>query len=145
MLQDIENRSKWDRSVLEGTVLHRYSNYFITFRTVVHVPIIENRDFVEKMIVYKFQDDYYIYYSSIPDTYCPKRKGYTRGYTMYALNKITRLNDKILVRTCTQKDPQASMSGFMTLGMIGGKSADNITNFRIVLMKRIRSIMRNAK
>jgi hypothetical protein len=63
---------------------------------------------------------------------------------MYAVNRIKREGNKIVVRTSTQKDPQASLSGFMTLGMVGGKSAENITGFRLKLMKRVRSLTNHS-
>lgn len=140
VLRDVDTRTQWDSNILESKLIRKYSDCFITFRNAAPMPIIQNRDFAEKMLIFQYDDAYYIYYSSIPDKVCPKRSGFTRGYTMYAVNKIKRQGNKIVVRTSTQKDPQVSATRFMTLGMIGGKSAENVTNFRLKLMKRIRSL-----
>lgn len=143
VLTDIDHRTDWDSGLIQAKILRRFSDCFIMFRTVVHMPIIQNRDFIEKMIVFQYEGSYYIYYSSVPDSYYEKTSDETRGYTMYAVNRISKIGRRIVVRTSTQKDPQASVTGFMSVGMIGGKSAENITKFRLKLMERIRRTAKN--
>ena len=144
VLRDVDNRTKWDNNLREAKVIREFSDCFIIFRNVAPMPIIQDRDFVEKMLIFQHNGAYYIYYSSIPDKFFPPQSGYTRGYTMYAVNRIKKEGNKIIVRTSTQKDPQASMSGFMSLGMVGGKSAENITNFRLRLMKQVRRVTNHS-
>eukprot|EP00826_Nyctotherus_ovalis_P049612 TRINITY_DN6011_c0_g1_i13.p1 TRINITY_DN6011_c0_g1~~TRINITY_DN6011_c0_g1_i13.p1 ORF type:complete len:291 (-),score=83.65 TRINITY_DN6011_c0_g1_i13:50-922(-) len=101
VLRDVDSRTKWDNGQRETKSIRKFSDCFITFRNVAPMPIIQNRDFVEKMIIFQHNGAYYIYYSSIPDKFCPKRSGYTRGYTMYAVNRIKREGNKTIVRTST--------------------------------------------
>jgi hypothetical protein len=107
------------------------------------MPIIENRDFVEKIITFQMDDTYYMYSSSIPDTYCPKRPKCTRGYNIFSVTRIQRVNDKIVVNSASQKDIQANLSGFITLGMMGGKTASSLTAFREALVKRLKTLIKS--
>eukprot|EP00826_Nyctotherus_ovalis_P005332 TRINITY_DN11202_c0_g1_i15.p2 TRINITY_DN11202_c0_g1~~TRINITY_DN11202_c0_g1_i15.p2 ORF type:complete len:171 (+),score=19.70 TRINITY_DN11202_c0_g1_i15:648-1160(+) len=141
VLNDIERRPEWEKQFLEAEVLRRHSEAFFTYRILFLTPWIENRDFVEKVVIFQVDDAYYMYSSSIPDSYCPARPKCTRGYNVFSVTRIQRVGNKIVVANANQRDIRAGFTGFVTLGMIGGKTADSITDHRNGLIKRIRFLM----
>lgn len=141
VLTDVENRSKWESQILEGELIHRYGEFFSIYRLLFRTPIISNRDFVEKLIAFQVEDSYYIYSSSIPDTYCPKRSSCTRGYNLFSVTRMQRVGNKIIIASANQRDIQATLGGFITLGMVGSKTANSITEFHEGLNNRLRFLM----
>ena len=141
VLNDIEVRSKWEEQILEAELIHRYSDNFYTYRMLFHMPIIENRDFVEKMIIFQMDDTYYMYSSSIPDIYYPKRPKCTRGYNIFSVTRIRKVKDKIIVNSASQRDIQANLTGFIGLGVMGRKTANSLTAFCDALIKRLNALL----
>eukprot|EP00826_Nyctotherus_ovalis_P010702 TRINITY_DN1280_c0_g1_i14.p1 TRINITY_DN1280_c0_g1~~TRINITY_DN1280_c0_g1_i14.p1 ORF type:complete len:159 (+),score=25.46 TRINITY_DN1280_c0_g1_i14:250-726(+) len=141
VLSDVNNRTKWEKQILEAELLRKYNESFFTSRMLIHTPWIENRDFAEKVLTFQVDDSYYIYSSSIPDKFCPKRSGCTRGYNIFSVTRMQKVGNKIKVVNASQKDVQASFTGFITLGMMGEKTADSITEYYKGLVKRLRSMM----
>ena len=140
---DIEKRPEWDKKVLSARVLNEYSKHLAVYHTVVYFPWIQNRDFVEKRLVFEHGDTVYFYYSSIDDSFCPISKEFTRGYTIFSVNKMRKVGDTIFVHTCTQKNIQIPLSSLVTPSSVGSRAATGMEEFRAQLIGRIEQVLKD--
>jgi len=142
-MRDIRNRPRWDSKTMETTIIQEYSKNLITFRNKIHMPVISDRDFAEKMIIFQTDENTcYSYFSTLPDNVYPEKDGCVRGHTIYGVNCTQKIGKQIFIRTSSQKDIKASLSGILTLGMVGSRAAEGLKVFRDELIVRARTLMR---
>lgn len=140
-MTDIKTRTEWEEQILESQYIHKYSDAFVTYRVLFKMPIISDREFIEKALIFQSGDSHYIYNSSIPNEYCKEKSGCVRGFNMFSVTRIRKANNKILVETVNQRDLQSSMLNFLGLGTIGKSAAETIQRFKENLINRLNKIL----
>ena len=109
------------------------------FYYVVKAPVfmMQDRDFVEKRIIYSYgnNDTVYMYSTSIDDSYYPAANGRTRGNTLIAETMIKKEGRKIIVRNYSQVDFKIDLPTFV----IGGKIANGVKEFQQALINKLKS------
>jgi len=135
VLNDPNTRTQWDTALDESKLIKRYSTNVLTKAYVVKIPMVfmNNRDFVEKQIIFKYGNVFYVYGSSINDKFCPLRSGVTRGNAMLVASKITHVGNKIVVETVSQIDFKFSLPN----SVLGGKMADGLNGYRTELIAKL--------
>ena len=134
---DTESRKEWDSTVNCCKLLKKYSPNVMTYYYIVNIPVfmMQNREFVEKRVVFRWKDAVYTYTTSIDDSFYPLSSSLTRGKTIFSGTKVVREGGKIVVRIVTQTDFKVSMPTFI----MGGKIADGLSQFRKELIARLDS------
>ncbi len=141
ILCDSANRPKWDTGMLKSDIVRRDDPHLLVYNYAVYMPIISNRDFVEKRIVFQEGEFVYFYYSSVDDSISPPTSDYTRGCTIFAVSRMRKLGERIVVETCTQKDIKATLSSWISISRVGKSMAESVTKFRDQLIGRINEVM----
>lgn len=135
LLSDIGTKSEWFSTIGESKLIKRYSRNVATYYYVIKMPFVlmQDREFVEKQVIFRHGDSVYIYASSIKDTFWPKRSNLTRGFSTIVGTKITKVDGKIISHAVSQMDLKLSMP----TSLVGGKMADSVVVFRKELLARL--------
>ena len=135
ILCDCSTRQEWDSTIHESKLIKRYSKNLVTRLFVVKIPVLlmQNREFVEKMIVFRWKDAMYLYATSIDDSFSPIRSDMTRGKTLLWGTKITREGDSIIVQTVAQID----FKFYFSLASVSTKLATGLEKFRTELIAKL--------
>lgn len=98
LLSDIGTKSQWFSTISESKLIKRYSRNVAIYYYIIKMPFIlmQDREFVEKQVIFRYEDSVYIYASSIKDSFWPKRSHLTRGLSTFIGTKIKKENGKII-------------------------------------------------
>ena len=124
---DVETRTNWDPTLRVSKIVKKYNKNLLTYYYEIYIPVpfMNNREFVEKRLVFRWKDMVYIYNSSIDDSLYPHSGDLTRGTTVFSGSRIRRKGPNIVIETATQMDFKVSLPTFF----IGGKIADGTLEF----------------
>ncbi len=131
-----EGRAQWDPALEDSQLIKEYSKNLVVFRYVVKIPVfmMNNREFVEKKLIFRLDDCVYTYSTSVDDSFYPQTSGgLTRGSTIFSGSRIKREGQNIVIRSATQIDFKVPVPTFF----IGGKIADGTAEFRKAIMRRL--------
>lgn len=111
-LCDIQIRAQWDSTITSCNVIRQIENNFQTFSYLMEIPELfqDQRDFVEKQIVFRVDDTVYMYASSISDTYAPPQASAVRGDTIFSCFKITQSKGLVLITSASQREYNLTIS-----------------------------------
>ena len=134
-LCDIDNRCQWDTSVNVSKVIKKYNRNLLTYYYILKIPVpfMSDREFLEKRVVFCWEEGVYIYNTSVADSFYPSSDDLIRGSTVFSGSHVKREGKNIVIRTVSQMDFKVSMPTFF----IGGKIADGSATFSKQLANRL--------
>ena len=138
ILCDIDNRCQWDTSVNVSKIIKKYNKNVLTYYYILNIPVfmMQDREFVEKRVIFGWDDGIYIYNTSIDDSFYPHSGSFTRGTTVFSGSHVKREGKNIVITTASQMDFKASVPTFL----IGGKIAAGSSTFSKQLIKRLNAL-----
>ena len=90
-----DHRHEFDSNIEKYVELKQYRNDYTMVYYFLNKVIagVSKRDFVEKKIWFKTDDEIFLYISSVPDSFYATPKKVVRGETILGYNKISRRKD----------------------------------------------------
>ena len=109
MIRAIHNgpvRVTWDKDLQSGEIFEIVNEKMGLWHQVNSsaIKIVQSRDFLEKKIFFKHDGAYYIFFSSIPDSFRPNEKNVSRAYTVTGFHVWKEEDGKILYNALNQND-----------------------------------------
>lgn len=135
VLINVEDRANWDKAVEEYYVDKRYDDCLLLKRYVIifPMPLMQNREFVEKQFAFRSDGNFYVYSSSVDDSLEPLKPTLLRAKTYICGSRIVQEGDSIKVTMISQMD----MKLFIPTFLLGGKMADEMEQFKEDFLKQV--------
>eukprot|EP01022_Parablepharisma_sp_SALTPOND_P008321 TRINITY_DN135646_c0_g1_i1.p4 TRINITY_DN135646_c0_g1~~TRINITY_DN135646_c0_g1_i1.p4 ORF type:complete len:267 (+),score=19.06 TRINITY_DN135646_c0_g1_i1:1984-2784(+) len=134
-LAEPEGREKWDSSLIESHILKIYNKWLLLKRYIVKIPMIfmQNREFIEKQVVFRSREKVYMYSTSVDDSFEPIKPDLTRSRTFISANRVTKVEDRIKVESISQMDLKLPLP----VALVSGKMAEGLEKYRVDLIKKL--------
>lgn len=141
VLINVEERASWDSTVREYLLDKRYDKSLLLkrYEIIVPMPLMNNREFVEKQLAFYSDGRFYVYSSSVDDSLEPEKWDLTRARTYVCGSRIEREGKSLKITMLSQMD----MKLFVPSILLGGRMADEMMNFKDSLLKRVDSTLKN--
>lgn len=135
VLINVEERANWDNSVEEYCMDKRYDDCLLLKRYVIifPMPLMQNREFVEKQFAFRSDGNFYVYSSSVDDSLEPLKPTLLRAKTYICGSRIVQEGDSIKLTMVSQMDMKFLLPSFL----LGGKMADEMQQFKEALLKQV--------
>ena len=101
-----EKRPEWDSHIVKGKLLNQYSRNVSIYTYVMKNKKMfeDDREFIERQVVFTDGDAVYIYITSANDSFAPVNPNCVRAKTVVSVWKIQREGDEILMISSQQSD-----------------------------------------
>lgn len=138
VLVNVEGRATWDKAAKEYSIDKRYNDCLILkrYEIIIPMPFMQNREFVEKQIAFRSNNQFYAYSSSVNDSLESLKPTLTRAKTTICGSKITQEGDSIKIVMISQMDMKLFIPSFL----LAGKMADEMEQFKENLIKEIERV-----
>ena len=134
----VDGRDEWDSNMSECEVLKEYNDNVLLKRYIMIIPIpfMQNREFVEKQVIFSSYDSVYVYSTSVNDTLEPLRSGVTRAKSIICGSRISKVGNSIVINIVSQLDMKMCIPSVL----LGGKMADGMIKFKQDFIKKLDSM-----
>eukprot|EP00826_Nyctotherus_ovalis_P015651 TRINITY_DN1446_c0_g1_i2.p1 TRINITY_DN1446_c0_g1~~TRINITY_DN1446_c0_g1_i2.p1 ORF type:complete len:196 (-),score=30.37 TRINITY_DN1446_c0_g1_i2:119-706(-) len=141
VLINVEERASWDSSVREYLLDKRYDKSLLLkrYEIIVPMPLMNNREFVEKQLAFYSGGRFYVYSSSVDDSVEPQKWSLTRARTFVCGSRIEQEGKSVKITMVSQMDMKLFIPSFL----LGGKMADEMKNFKDSLLKKVDSSLKS--
>jgi len=139
VLINAEQRTKWDNSVREYVMDKQYDNCLMLkrYEVIFPMPLMQNREFVEKQLAFNSKGKFYVYSSSVDNSLEPLKPTLTRATTFICGSRIVQDGDSIKITMISQMD----MKLLFPTSLLSGRMADEMEQFKIKFLKQIDKII----
>jgi len=138
VLVNPEQRESWDSSLVESHTLRVFNKNLLTKKYVVKIPIplFQDREYVEKQIVFSSDDNIFIYISSVDDLIEPLKTNLTRARTIISGTKLTQKDKNIQLQAISQMDTKLPFPPTFVIN----KMVNVLEKFRVDFINKLKSI-----
>lgn len=99
----------------------------------IPVIFVQDREFIEKKVVFRRGNAVYIYGTSVKESLYPVASDITRGVSLMTCSRISKMNDMLIYETATQMDFKLNAPMFI----LGRGIAKKMEQFRRELIAKL--------